>query len=71
MVCASWSSSLVFAFAWWNPGFMEGDGKGADGDEGGAGFASSRFIIPRVLGGSDRLGLEVEVAAFGRCWNAR
>ena len=50
---------------------MEGDGKGADGDEGGAGFASSRFIIPRVLGGSDRLGLEVEVAALGRCWNAR
>lgn len=48
---------------------MEGSEKEAVGDEGGAGFASKRFIIPCVLGGSDRLELVVEVAVLGRCWN--
>lgn len=48
---------------------MEGDGD--DGDEGGAGFASNRFINARVLGGSDGLELEVEVAVLGRCCNSR
>lgn len=51
---------------------MEGDGEEAIGDEGGAGFASNRFINPRVLGGSDRVELvEVEVAVLGRCCNGR
>lgn len=65
MICFSWSSSLEFA--WYNPGLIEGDEKGADGDEGGAGFASNRFIIPRAVGGSGRLELEVEVTVLGGC----
>jgi hypothetical protein len=57
-----------------------GNGEGADGDEGGelggAGFASNRFINPRVLGGSDRLDLAVLallplLAVLGRCCNDR
>lgn len=46
---------------------MEGERKGAIGDEGGAGFASNRFINARVLGGSDKLVLETEVAVLGCC----
>ena len=56
---------------------MERDGEGADGDEGGelggAGFASNRFINPRVLGRSDRwdLALLPLLAVLGRCCNDR
>lgn len=64
MICLSWSSSLVFA--WSHPGLMEGEG--ADGDKGGAGFASNRFNNPPV---PDRLEPQVEVAILGRCCNAR
>lgn len=47
------------------------EGEGEVGDEGGAGFASNRFINPRVAGGSDGLELDVEVAVLGRCSNVR
>ena len=45
--------------------------EGEVGDEGGAGFASSRFIKARVPGGLGKMELQVEVAVLGRCCNDR